>query len=112
MHGYNLLLKNDTNKIIKTKGIWCKVQGTPGMSFQSPTSGIKQDVLHSSSNKLGAGVKCLPEKLTRNPELRFLLGVVMQTLTGTCTNSRLQEGKQVFTINHTVWTSIFGTGRK
>lgn len=83
----------------REKAHWAKC-GKPGTSFQVP---LTQDSPAGCDTTLG--------KLTRDSVLRCFTGGWSRRhpLTSMCQNSSLWEGKQVFSINHTVCMKSLGT---
>lgn len=96
------------SNISKGKGIWGKVWGN--QVKESSPSGITQDMLNSSSNKMGNYVfVCQRISLERRSTQGFLLEVGhIGTLCIPCQNFRLSEEKQVLCINHILCTESLG----
>ena len=104
--------KNYRHKTSQGKMYVSKVQRKPGASFQeSSPSGVTQDILMSSSRVVTTHAKCcLSGKLIRNlvPRAFIESWSYRHSLLSTYQNSRLPEGKQVFNINHIVFTNSLG----
>lgn len=100
-------------KSAKGKGSWGQVQRTLGSSFQeSFPSGVTQDV----QIPMATSCKNMCERLsTREAHWRLrpqgFTGSwsCRHPLPSTYQNSRLPEGNQVFSINHSVCTNSWGT---